>query len=352
MRGLLSKLRKGARLAAVVLAGGVLVSLLAAAGFLFVPRFWRPAQPLRTVVIPRGATSSQIARLLTEEGIVCRRAGFLLATKAFRAEGALKAGKYQLSPRLSPFALVNLLRRGKMVTEWVTIPEGAESWTVASILSRTVQVDSAAFMRLVRDTTLMAALGICAPSFEGYLFPNTYQLPWGVAPETAIRIMVGEFRRQVGEDLEAQARAMGWSLHQVVTLASIIEGEAMLEEERPLISAVYHNRLRLGMPLQADPTVQYLVPGRGRRLLKRDLAIDSPYNTYLYPGLPPGPVNNPGKASILAALNPAPVEYLYLVARGDGGHVFSRSLREHLRAKERFDQVRRQVARAAAAKRT
>jgi UPF0755 protein len=140
---------------------------------------------------------------------------------------------------------------------------------------------------------------------------------------------------------------MGMTLHQVVTLASIIEGEAMVDAERPLISAVYHNRLRLHMPLQADPTIQYLVPGRGRRLLKSDLSIDSPYNTYLYPGLPPGPVNNPGMASIVAALHPAPVDYLYFVARGDGGHVFSRTLGEHLRAKARFDQVRRHVRRAA-----
>ncbi|MBC7187662.1 MAG: endolytic transglycosylase MltG, partial [Calditrichaeota bacterium] len=190
---------------------------------------------------------------------------------------------------------------------------------------------------------LLRELGVSAPSLEGYLYPSTYQFYWGVAPEVVIRTMVKEFWRQMGDSVQACAQAMGMTLHQVVTLASIIEGEAMLAEERALISAVYHNRLRLRMPLQADPTIQYLVPGRGRRLLKKDLAIDSPYNTYLYPGLPPGPVNNPGMASIVAALHPAPVDYLYFVARGDGGHVFSRTLREHLRAKERFDQVRRQL---------
>ncbi|MDZ7270010.1 MAG: endolytic transglycosylase MltG [candidate division KSB1 bacterium] len=346
MTGLPIRARKVMRAAVVFCAGSVTLILLVAATLLFLPQFWRPAQPPHTVVIARGMSTTQIASLLMKEDVLSNRVAFLLAVKLLRAEGRLKAGKYQLSPQYAPVTIVNLLRRGKVTAERVTIPEGADSWTIASILSRTVQVDSAAFVRLMHDSTLMATLGLCAPSLEGYLYPNTYQFYWGVSPEAAIRAMVAEFRRQVGDTIEAQARAMGWSLHQVVTLASIIEGEAMLEEERPLISAVYHNRLRLRMPLQADPTVQYLVPGRGRRLLKSDLAIDSPYNTYLYPGLPPGPVNNPGMRSIVAALHPAPVDYLYFVARGDGGHVFSRTLREHLRAKAQFDQVRRRVAHA------
>jgi UPF0755 protein len=308
-----------------------------------VPQFWHAQAEARQVTIARGMNLAQIARLLKEEGIVTDSRVFLLATKLLRAEARLKAGRYRLSPRLSHFRIVDLLRKGRVTAEWVSIPEGAESWTVASILARTLEVDSAAFIALTRDTSLLRELAVDASSLEGYLYPSTYQFYWGAAPEVVIRTMVREFWRQMGDSVQAGAQAMGMTLHQVVTLASIIEGEVMLDAERPLISAVYHNRLRLRMPLQADPTIQYLVPGRGRRLLKRDLAVDSPYNTYLYPGLPPGPVNNPGMASIVAALHPAPVDYLYLVARGDGGHVFSRTLREHLRAKERFDQVRRQV---------
>ncbi|MGQ9852262.1 MAG: endolytic transglycosylase MltG [Candidatus Oleimicrobiaceae bacterium] len=332
--------------AAIVGGGSILAAVL---GLLYLPQFWHRQEGPQQVVIARGMNVTQIAHLLHEEGVVTSSRGFLLATKLLRADASLKAGKYQLSPRSSYFRILDLLRKGKVSTEWVTIPEGADSWTVASIMARTLQADSAAFISLTRDTSLLKEFRIPASSLEGYLYPSTYQFYWGVAPETAIRTMLREFRRQVGDSVAARAEAMGMTLHQVVTLASIIEGEAMIDAERPLISAVYHNRLRLGMPLQADPTIQFLVPGRGRRLLKKDLTIDSPYNTYLHPGLPPGPVNNPGMASIVAAIRPAPVDYLYFVARGDGGHVFSRTLREHLRAKEHFDQIRRQVSRATAA---
>ena len=137
----------------------------------------------------------------------------------------------------------------------------------------------------------------------------------------------------------------GWTVHQILTLASIIEGEAMVDSERAMVSAVYYNRLKQGILLQADPTIQYIIPDGPRRLLRKDLAIDSPYNTYLHPGLPPGPVNNPGLKSILAAINPAHVDYLYLVAKGDGSHIFSRTLREHQIAKQRFDEFRRMINR-------
>ena len=138
---------------------------------------------------------------------------------------------------------------------------------------------------------------------------------------------------------------MSFTPHQVLTLASIIEGEALLDEERPVIASLYHNRLKRGMKLQADPTIQYIIKGPPRRLLIKDLKIDSPYNTYIYKGLPPGPINNPGEASIRATIFPADTNYLYMVAVGDGSHTFSRTLSEHNKAKEAFDKVRREVAR-------
>ncbi len=200
-----------------------------------------------------------------------------------------------------------------------------------------------------KSPTSESALGVNAASLEGYLYPNTYSFFWGVSPREIIRTMVQEFYHHVGDSLRQRAAALGLTVHQALTLASIIEGEAVVDSERALIAAVYHNRLRQGILLQADPTIQYIVPGPPRRLRNRDLEIASPYNTYRYPGLPPGPVNNPGLVSIRAALYPAPVNYLYFVARGDGSHVFSRTLEEHLRAKRDFDRVRARVRREKAA---
>jgi len=157
--------------------------------------------------------------------------------------------------------------------------------------------------------------------------------------------LIHEFRRNVTDSLERQISEKGWTLHQIITLASIIEGEAMVDSERAIVSAVYHNRLKSGILLQADPTIQYIIPDGPRRLLNKDLAIDSPYNTYRYIGLPPGPVNNPGIKSILAALNPAAVEYIFFVAKGDGTHIFSKTLNQHLNAKSKFDAYRTMINR-------
>jgi UPF0755 protein len=155
--------------------------------------------------------------------------------------------------------------------------------------------------------------------------------------------MVQEFWRQIPDSAEQRARELGMTLHEIITLASLVEGEAMVDSERAMIAGVYRNRLRRGMRLQADPTIQYIIPDGPRRLLKKDLQIESPYNTYLHAGLPPGPINNPGRKSIEAALYPRDVPYLYFVARGDGSHVFSVTMSQHVQAKRAFDRVRRQV---------
>ncbi|RUM87517.1 MAG: endolytic transglycosylase MltG, partial [Thermodesulfatator sp.] len=175
------------------------------------------------------------------------------------------------------------------------------------------------------------SLGIPGPSVEGFLFPDTYYLVKGLAPGEIIRIMVRRFW-EVWRKYEARARELGVSVYEVVTLASIVEKEAVLSREKPLIAAVYWNRLRRGMPLQADPTVRYALKRFRGRLYYKHLRVDSPYNTYRYPGLPPTPIANPGEESLRAVLYPARVPYLYFVSRGDGSHKFSTTYREHLRA--------------------
>jgi UPF0755 protein len=187
-----------------------------------------------------------------------------------------------------------------------------------------------------------------AQTLEGYLFPETYKFSLAMAERQVVRLMVDHFFGILDSRMRRRARDMGMSVHEVVTMASIIEGEAVLDHERPLISAVYHNRLQKRMRLQADPTVQYAIPDGPRRLFNRDYRIDSPYNTYRHYGLPPGPIMSPGEASIRAAVDPAEVGYLYFVAQGDGSHIFSRTMQEHEAAKRKTRRARRNMWRRSA----
>ncbi len=296
-------------------------------------------------IIQRGMRLHQIADSLQREGIIPDRDQFLFAARLIDRHQPLKAGKYALTPGLSLKELLRLLRSGKSMEERVTLPEGKTAEEFAAILARALDLNPQEFLQAVADTALARTLGIAAPGLEGYLYPDTYHFYWGATPREVVAMLVREFQRRLDDTLRAHIAASGLSLHEIVTLASIIEGEAVIDSERAIISAVYHNRLRAGMRLQADPTIQYILPGPPRRLLFRDLEIDSPYNTYLYAGLPPGPVNNPGIASIRAAAKPAAEGYLYFVAHGDGSHVFSYTLQQHLNAKADFDRVRARVRR-------
>jgi UPF0755 protein len=293
----------------------------------------------------RGMSLLQTADSLAHQGLIADRGRFLFANKILRWGNQLKAGKYILPPAASTLTLYKMFREGKAAQLRVTLPEGKTVEDFAGILQRTVEIDSAAFVNLSQDSVFARQLGVPALRLEGYLYPNTYNFYWGASPKEIIRAMIQEFHRRMDDSLRQRARELDMTVHEVVTLASIIEGEAIVDSERAIIAAVYHNRLRRGFLLQADPTIQYLVPGPPRRLLKRDLENSSPYNTYRYAGLPPGPVNNPGIASIRATLYPAPVNYLYFVARGDGSHIFSYTLDEHNRAKREFDKIRTRVRR-------
>ncbi len=306
--------------------------------------------PREAFIIHRGMSVTQIADSLQQQAFIHNAKHFLLAAKLTGWGNQLKAGKYEMSSGLTHVDLLRLFRSGKVVQVRVTLPEGKTAEDYAEILSRTLQINKSELLKFIEDSTFARKLGVPAPRLEGYLYPNTYQFYWGATAAEVLTALVQELHKHLDEPLRAQVQASGMTLHQIMTLASIIEGEAVVDSERTVIAAVYRNRLRQGILLQADPTIQYAVPGPPRRLLFRDLEIDSPYNTYRYAGLPPGPVNSPRIASIRAALNPAPVQYIYFVARGDGSHRFSYTLEQHLQAKRDFDRVRAQVRREQRAK--
>ncbi len=305
----------------------------------------KEAPQLVSIQIERGASPVAIADTLYKNGLIERKEDFLLAVKIFRQHKNLKAGYYQLQKGLSPYQLMKIIAEGKTARIRVTIPEGYTSFEIASLLQKKLGLDSAKFIKLVNDKKFIRSLSIKSHSLEGYLFPDTYFFDWGIDEKSVIKIMTRELKVRLADSLLTKIKDSGWTLHQILTLASLIEGEAMVDSERPIVSAVYRNRLQKGILLQADPTIQYIIPDGPRRLLNKDLQIDSPYNTYKYPGLPPGPVNNPGLKSIIAAIYPADVDYLYFVARGDGSHIFSKNLKDHLRAKRKFDEYRRLIKR-------
>jgi len=298
-----------------------------------------------TVKIRSGSSLQSISNLLIEEGVIQDRDDFIFTAKMFKLSDDLKAGQYQIPTGLSNYKILKILSEGKVARIKVVIPEGYTARQIASLFQQKLETDSSKFMSLVYDEPFIKTLEVNDVSLEGYLYPDTYYFHWGLNEKRVIRYLVNEFHEKYNASLLQKTKNMGWTVHQVLTLASIIEGEAMIDKERPIISAVYHNRLKRGMLLQADPTIQYIIPDGPRRLLHRDLEIDSPYNTYKYAGLPPGPVNNPGILSIKAALEPADVNYLYFVAVGDGSHRFSRNLQDHLRAKRKFDEYRKMVNR-------
>jgi UPF0755 protein len=211
----------------------------------------------------------------------------------------------------------------------VTIPEGLAGQQIAELLADRGLVDRDRFVSLLRDRETLGRFGLEGESLEGYLFPDTYRVVKGLNEEAIAQRMVRRFQEMFGPEEQARARELQMTVPEVVTLASLIEREAHVPEERPLISSVFHNRLRRGMPLQSDPTVMYALSRFSGRLTKANLQAPSPYNTYLRQGLPPGPIANPGRASIMAALYPASSRYLYFVSKNDGTHAFSTTLREH-----------------------
>lgn len=247
----------------------------------------------------------------------------------------VKAGTYRFAGTESAREILGKLIAGDILRVSVTIPEGFVHSQIAGALSAAARIDSVEFEALLTDEDARRELNVNGPALEGYLFPDTYLIPWGSTPRDAARMMRVRLDEVFDENMVKRAEEIGLTRHQVLTLASIIQAEARLPEEMPLVSAVYHNRLKAGMKLEADPTVAYALGGHKDRLYYKDLEIDSPFNTYKYAGLPPGPICAPGKNAIMAALYPdSTCRAVYFVARGDGGHIFSMTLEEHIAAVE------------------
>jgi len=244
---------------------------------------------------------------------------------------------------MSAWDVLQELQVPRDITQSITIPEGLRKERVIEILGRELGLDKDRLTRLIDDPLFCKKLNVEARDLEGYLFPETYRVSVAAKEQQVLEILVIQFHRLFSEELRESARQIGMTVHEAVTMASIIEGEAQLDAERTTISAVYHNRLKKKMRLQADPTVQYALPDGPRRLFNKDYEFNSPYNTYRNRGLPPGPIQSPGAASLAAAVNPADVEYLYFVARGDGSHIFTKTAAEHAKAKRETQAARRRT---------
>lgn len=298
----------------------------------------------RAVVIPNGATLGSAADSLHTVGLIKSKALFRLYAKVAGRERTIKAGRYRFSCDKATWGgMLERLALGPDERR-LTVPEGYRLTEIVPLIAETIGAPEDSVWEAVRDTALRHELDIPIPDLEGYLFPDTYHLSYGTPPDEVIETMVRRFQQVWQPEWDARLQELAMNRHDIVTLASIVEKEARLDEERAVISAVYHNRLRDGMPLQADPTVQYARGQHTNRVLYRDLEIESPYNTYRNAGLPPGPIAAPGKASIYAALYPAQVPYKFFVAHPDGHHEFRVTFREHTeaRAEIRREQRRRE----------
>jgi len=322
--------QRGGALRAVL---GALACLVAV--FLALQSFWiftaAPAVQAgpRVVDIPPHQGLTGVAGRLDEAGVIRSPLGFMLLALARGTARSLKAGEYEIPQGSNTLAVLNQLEGGRVRQHAVLFREGGTLTELARILETERLARSDDVHRVARDPVFLKTLDVQAETLEGYLYPDTYQFVKGMTTEEILARMVARMRDQISPDLLERARAREFNVHQVLTLASIIEKEAVVRGEMPLISAVFWNRLKIDMPLQADPTVQFAVGKDGKALTRADLQVDSPYNTYRRQGLPPGPIASPSRAAIEAAVKPAAVNYLYFVSVDDRRHHFSANLAEH-----------------------
>ena len=322
-----------------LVAGLVLIALTSGSVWLV----WRTngsaaalAAAARVVEIPAHAGILSIAASLGRAEVIESPTGFVLLSLTRGSARRLQAGEYEVERSTDTVGVLKLLETGRVKQHTVLHPEGATVAELAAELERERIASAAAITRVAHDPAFLRGLAIPGPSVEGYLFPDTYQLVRGMTPEEILTRMVQRLRAKLTPDTLARARERRLDLHGLLTLASIIEREAVARDEMRLISAVFWNRLTLEMPLQADPTVQYALDKERRALTRGDLLVDHPFNTYRRPGLPPGPIASPGLQAIAAALDPAPVKYLYFVAMDDRRHYFSTTIEQHNAAVARY----------------
>lgn len=287
----------------------------------------------RYLIVRRGESLSEIAANLEKTGAISSKSNFIFFSKLYGKTTRMKTGRYAIRPDDSIADIIDIIVRGYATPFNVVIPEGFTMAEMASLLHSTIDMDIGGFRNLMSDPDLLDSLDIEADNLEGYLAPSTYNFFYEEKPKNVVTKMTDHFFGSLPDSFEIKANELGLTFHEAVTLASMIEEEAMIDSERSVIAAVYLNRLKKRWRLECDPTVIYAMGGLDRPLYRKDLNYDSPYNTYRYFGLPPGPISNPGVKSLEAAVNPTRTEYMFFVARGDGSHVFTRTLREHINAK-------------------
>ena len=298
---------------------------------------------IKKIRITNGETLPGISTLLKNKGIISNKWLFEFFTKIKGYDKSIQAGTFTFENVRTNNDIIDNLVYGKPDRKKITFLEGWNIKQVARHLEKQMKFNYSEVIDLFNDENFIKKLKLNVNTLEGYLFPETYYFFEGVDKKSIVKRLVKEHKLFWNKENISKADSLGFSPYEIIIIASIIEGEAIYDSERPIISAVYHNRLKRGMKLQADPTVQYIINDGPRRLLNRDLRIKSPYKTYMYKGLPPGPINSPGAQSLHAALNPQTNDYLYFVAKGDGYHTFSRNEKEHERAKRAFQRVRRKV---------
>jgi UPF0755 protein len=332
------------RLAVAALALALVGGAVAASGLVWLRGNLEPAQsegPETDFVVARGASVKSVAAELERRGLIRNARAFELLARWRGLDARLHVGEFSLSAAMRPEEILTIFAEGRVKTYEVVIPEGWRASEIAGRLAAAALVDEAAFLDIVFAPDSAARFGVEGPGLEGYLYPETYRFPRGLRAEAVVRVLVEHFL-DVWRGIEPEATRQGLSMREVVTLASIVEKETGAPAERPVIAAVFRNRLARGMRLASDPTTIYGIPDFDGNLRRRDLEdASNPYNTYKIQGLPPGPIASPGADSLRAVVEPAKTGYLFFVSRNDGTHVFARTFAEHERNVDRYQRKRR-----------
>lgn len=296
---------------------------------------------VRVFEVPSGATSARVAAGLQSAGLVRNASVFRFYLRLRGLDGRIQVGQYELNPSMTAAEVAERLTTGRVVENSFTVPEGYTISQMADLLAAKGLADRDRFLAAARDTSLVKDLvpeGLpLKEPLEGYLFPDTYRIPRGYTEKQIVALMVDRFRQVMTPEWQKRAQDLSLTVHEAVTLASLVEREAQVSADRALVSSVFHNRLRIKMKLDSCATVNYALGKSQLILTYKDLEVDSPYNTYKFSGLPPGPIGSPGKASLEAALFPADSKYLYFVAKGDGSHAFASTLNEHLANARKYE---------------
>lgn len=331
-------------LISIIIFIGIIIIAIAAVYTLYMGEESKPAEPgsenYVTVTIPTGTGTEGIANILNENNIIDNTGVFKLLSKSKGYDGKFKAGQYSLSPGMSMEEIMDALLAGKAETVRFTIPEGFDIKRTTAKLSEEGLINAETFAKEIESGQFEYEFLKDAPAgpdrLEGFLFPETYEIFANANEHDIIDKMLYQFEKVFTDEYYARAEKLGMSVREVITLASIIEREARVPEDRPVIASVFYNRLKIDMPLQSCATVQYILGEQKPVLSIKDTKIESPYNTYLNPGLPPGPIASPGADSIKAALYPADTDYLYFLAKGDGSHAFSSTYEQFLKDKAKY----------------